>query len=62
MYVLLKYNVVMKEKVHENDRKAAKTPLMIYYAKSINSILQISRWQIERQRSVNDFWSCKSGN
>jgi len=30
MYVLLTNNVVLKEKVHENDRKAAKIPLMIY--------------------------------
>jgi len=32
-YVLLKNNEVMKVKVHEEDREAAKTPLMIYYAK-----------------------------
>jgi len=32
LYVLLKKNVVIKEKVHEDDRMAAKTPLIIYYA------------------------------
>jgi len=31
----------MKEKVHEDGTKAAKTPLMIYQAKLIDSILGI---------------------
>jgi len=29
--VVLKNNVVIMERVFENDRKDAKTPLMIYY-------------------------------
>jgi len=33
MYVFLKNIVVIKQWVHENDRKAAKTPLTIYYVK-----------------------------
>jgi len=33
VYVLLKKNVVMKEKLHEDSTNAAKTPLLIYNAK-----------------------------
>jgi len=55
-------NVVIKEKVDEDYRMAAKTPLLMYYAKSNGCILGIHPWQNERQQSVNDFWSCKSGN
>ena len=51
----------MKEKVYEDGTKAAKTPLMIYYATINDNILCIHRWQNERSRSVNKFWSCKSG-
>jgi len=52
----------MKEKVYEDGTMAAKTPLMIYYAKMHNDILWISPWQNERQPTVNDFWSCIIGN
>jgi len=48
----------MKEKVHEDGTKAAKTPLMIYYAKINGNILWIRPWQNERQQSVNTVWSC----
>ena len=62
MYVLLKNKEVIKEKVYENDRKAAKTPLSIYYAKWNDRTLQICLWQIECQQSLNNFWPCKWGN
>jgi len=52
----------MKEKVHEDDRKAAKTPSMIYYARLNDNRLWIHPWQYERQRSIKDFWSCILGN
>jgi len=52
----------MKEKVYEDGTKAAKIPLMIYYAKINDNILRIRPWQNERQQSVNDFWSCIIGN
>jgi len=48
----------MKEKVYEDGTKAAKTPLMIYYAKINDNKLWICPWQNERQRSINDCWSC----
>ena len=51
----------MKENVYEDSTKAAKTPLMIYYAKINDNILWIRPWQNECQQSVNVFWSCKSG-
>jgi len=41
LYVLLKNNVVIKEKVNENTRKAAKTMWTIDYAKPYDSILWI---------------------
>ena len=53
---------MIKEKVHEDNRKADKTPLMIYYTNWNNWILRICLWQNERQPSVNHFWFCKSGN
>ena len=52
----------MKEKVYEDGTKAAKTPLVIYYAKINDNILWISPWQNECQRSINDFWSCIIGH
>jgi len=52
----------MKEKVYEDSIKAAKTPLMIYYAKINDNILWIRPWQNKRQWSINDFWSCIVGN
>jgi len=45
----------MKEKVHEDGTKAAKTPIMTYYAKLNDNILRIHPWQNECQQSVNDF-------
>jgi len=35
---------------------------MIHYAKSNDSMVWIHLWQNERQRSVNDSWSCIMGN
>ena len=60
--MLVKNNAVIKQWVHENYRKAAKTPLPINYVKWNDCILQIRPWQIECQQSVNDFWSWKSAN
>jgi len=37
-------NILMKEKVHEHDRTAAKTTVMIPFAKLNNNILQKYRW------------------
>jgi len=62
IYVLLKKNVVIKKKVNENARMAAKTMWMMEYAKSNNCILWVHPWQNEHQRSVNNFRSCMSGN
>jgi len=62
MYVLWKNNVVIKEKVHENDRKAAKTLLTIFSAKWNESIYRIRPLQIEHQRIVNNIWFCNSGD
>jgi hypothetical protein len=59
LYVFLNNNVVVKENVHEDDRKPAKIPVMIYYAKSNDCKLQIHPWQNEHQWSVRKFWSCK---
>jgi len=52
----------MKEKVHEDGTKAAKTPLMIYQTKLNDTILWIRPGQNERQQSVYEFWSCIIGN
>ena len=52
----------MREKVCEDSTKAAKTPLTIDYAKINDNILWIRPWQNERQRRVNNFWSCIIGN
>jgi len=52
----------MNEKVYEDDKKAAKTPKMPYYAKSDDNILWIRQWHNECQHSVNDFWPCTMGN
>ena len=46
----------MKEKVHDDYRKAAKISRMIYYAKWSDSILQICLWQNKSEWSNNDFW------
>ena len=53
MYVLLKNDVLMKEKLHEDGTKAAKTSLKTYLAKLNDTILWIRPWQKARQRSVN---------
>jgi len=52
----------MKEKVHEDGTKAAKTPSMISWAKLYDTILWIGPWQNEWQQSVNNVWSCMIGN
>jgi len=62
LYVLLKNNTVIKKKVNENGRKAAKTMLMMDYAKSNDCVFWILPWQNERQWSINDSWSCILGN
>jgi hypothetical protein len=54
IYVLLNNNVVIKQKIHEDDRMAAKTQLMIHTAKHNDCILQICLWQTKRQRRVNN--------
>jgi len=61
-YGLLKNNVVIKEKVYEDDRMAAKTPLQILYAKLNSRILRVHPLQNMRPQSVNDFWFSKWGN
>jgi len=53
---------VIKKKVNQNARNAAKSKWMIDYAKSIECILWINPWQNERQLSVNDCWTCVLGN
>jgi len=53
---------VITEKVHENDRIAAHTPLLTYCAKSNGCILRVCLRQNECQWSVNDFLSCTSRN
>jgi len=62
VYRLLKNNVVIKEKVHEDDRMDAKTPLLIFNAKLNSCILRIHPLQNECEWSVNHFWSIKSDN
>jgi hypothetical protein len=52
----------MKEKLHEDGIKAAKTPSMIYCAKLKDNILWIHTWQNKHQRSVNNFRCCINGN
>jgi hypothetical protein len=52
----------MNEKVYEDGTKTAKTPIILYYAKSKNSILWIRPWQTEDQCRVNDCWHCMMGN
>ena len=52
----------MKAKIHEDDTKAAKTPIVILYAKSDDNRLWLRTWQNQHQQSVNDFWSCITGN
>jgi len=59
---IIKEQCLMKEKVYEDGTKAAKTLLMIYYAKINDNILWICPWQNERQRSFYNFWSCIVGN
>jgi len=61
LYVSLKNNVVIKKKVNENARKAAKSTWMMDYVKSNDWILLIQPWQNERQRSINNPWSCILG-
>jgi len=48
---------VIKKKVNENARKAAKSTQMRDYTKSNDCILWIHTWQNECQWSVNDTWS-----
>ena len=52
----------MKEKVHEEGTKAAKTPSMIYWAKLNDNILWTHPWQNACQQRVDDFLSCIIGN
>ena len=52
----------MKEIVHEDSTNAAKTLLIIYYAKLNDNILWILPGQKMLQWSINDSWSCIIGN
>ena len=52
---IIKNNIVMKEKVHDDVRKAAKTPSMIYHAEGNDNILWTCPWENESQWRVNDF-------
>ena len=49
------------ENIHETDRTTVKTLYLMIFAKVTGCIMRIRLWQNERQRSVNDFSSCKSG-
>jgi hypothetical protein len=51
---------VIKKKVNEHARKAAKTMWMIDYAKWNDCILWIQPWQNECQRCINNCWSYMS--
>lgn len=53
-------NVVPKEKVYKDDRMDAKILLLILNAKFNGCILQIHPMQNKRQRSMNEYWCCKS--
>jgi hypothetical protein len=53
---------VIKKKVKENARKAAKSTSMMDSAKPNDYILWIHLWQKEHQWSINDSWSCIMGN
>jgi len=62
IYELLKNNAVIKKKVNDNTRKAAKTMWMMDSAKLNDCILWIRPWQHDCQRSVNNCRSYTSGN
>jgi hypothetical protein len=47
--------------IHEEDRTTVETLYLIISAKVNGCIMRICLWQNERQRSVNDFLSCKTG-
>jgi hypothetical protein len=49
------------ENIHETDRTTVKTLCLIIYDKVTGCIMRIRLCHSERQRSVNDFSSCKSG-
>jgi hypothetical protein len=49
------------ENIHETDKTTVKTLYLIIYAEVTSCILGIRMWQNERQQSINDFSSCKSG-
>jgi len=61
LYVLLKNNVVFKNKVNENTRQAARTMWTQDCANWNDCIMWINPWQNEHQWSVNGFSSTKSG-
>jgi hypothetical protein len=44
LYVVLRINILMMEKVHEASRKAAETTLMLFYAKVNNNEIWIDSW------------------
>ena len=54
-YALLKKYVVMKEKVHKDNTKVAKTRSTMYYAEWNDYILQIHKGQNDHQLSITDF-------
>jgi hypothetical protein len=49
------------ENIHGEDRMTVKTLYLIIPAKVNGCIMRIRLWQNERQRSVNNFSSGKSG-
>jgi len=54
--------IVIKKKVNKNTRETAKPMYVMDYAKSNDCMRWIHPWQNERQRSLNNFMSCKHGN
>jgi hypothetical protein len=62
LHHLLENNAVIKKKVHENNKMAAKTELVIYYGKSCDSILRICPWHSDCQWSVDYRRYCVSDN
>jgi hypothetical protein len=67
MYILkdifictIKEQCTDNENIHEEDRTTVKTLYLIISAKVNGCIMRIRLWQNERQRSLNNFSSCKS--
>jgi hypothetical protein len=52
----------MNEKVYEDGKKAAKTPIMLCYARFNVNILPIFQWHNQPEASVNDVQACIMAN